>query len=270
MAQFIAAIHSTDATPRSIALVETEASASGATYTIRDVQVLGDDPFDAINTMLASSPQYVANTVVVTTGGQRAADALHTHGPSAAAVTLRNDGTSADRDALDTSVQVLVDTFEMLYRAGAVSAPSPTDAASGAIHALYRGADLDNAAPDGERDADGDLDDEGTPSRSPSRERIEQSGTSAELSTETIKRPIGAREASAAAVEMNERTGRTAADTGEAAPDLGENEAAALALALAIWYGETTADDLPLTDQADEVNGRRDRRNAARSRSNGS
>ncbi|OZC02932.1 hypothetical protein [Rubricoccus marinus] len=261
MAQFIAAVHATGATPHALALVETGMSASGATYTVRTVRSLGDSPFDEIESLLASERQYVGNTVVVTTGGQKAADALHAHGPSAAAVTLRADS-SADRDAHDTTTQVLVDTFEMLYRAGAVTLPTPTDAASGALRALYQGADLDNAAPDGERDESGDLD--ASDASGPSAVEVEQSGSSAALSTETVKRPLDAREASAAAVAMDVRTGRIAAETNEDAPDLGEHEAPALALALAVWYGETTADDLPETDQADEINQKRANRNAAR------
>ena len=262
MAQFIAAVHADGDTPRAVALVETDVAASGVTYTVREVRTLGDDPFDAIGSMLASEPQYVGNTVAVTTGGQKAADALHARGPSAAAVSLRDGESSADRDALDVSRQVLVDTFEMLFRQGAVTVPTPGETASGAVQALYQGADLDNAAPEGERNDEGDLD--GDSPGGPDADRIAQSGNAAALSTETVKRPVDAREATAAAVAMEERVGRVAADTGESAPDLGEHGDAALALALAVWYGETTADDLPLTDQADEVNSRRDRRNAAR------
>lgn len=261
MPKFIAAIHATGETPHAVALVETGVSESGATYTVRTVRALGDKPLDAIETMLASEEQYVGNTVVVTTGGQRAADALHAQGPSAAAVTLRK-GSSADRDAHDTTTQVLVDTFEMLYRGGAVMMPTPTETASGALRALYQGADLDNAAPEGDRNEDGDIDADSA--SGPSAVEIEQSGSSAALSTETVKRPVGAREASAAAAAMDTRIGRIAAETNEAAPDLGEHEAPALALALAVWYGETTADELPQTDQADEVNQKRAKRNANR------
>jgi hypothetical protein len=231
MAQFIAAVHADGETPRSVALIETDVAASGVTYTVREVRTLDDDPFTAIESLLASESQYVGNTVVVTTGGQAAADALHARGPSAAAVTLQEGESSADRDALDVSPQVLVDTFEMLFRQGAVSAPSSSATVSGAIQALYQGADLDNAAPEGDRNDDGDLD--ASPERGPDADRIAQSGNAAALSTETVKRPVGAREASAAGVAMEKRAGRIAAHTGETAPDLGQNKDAALALALA-------------------------------------
>ena len=259
MAQFIAAVHSSDASPRAMALVETSDTPQGAHYTVREVREIGE--WDALNSFLASEPQYVGQTSVVTTGGQNAADALHAHGPSAAAVTLRA-GNSADRDALDVSVQVLVDTFEMLFRAGSIDVPITSEAASDAARALYHGADVDNAAPEGDRDTEGDLE---ASTDSPEPDVIEQSGSAAATSTEVIKSPITVREATVAAVEAAERAGRIAADTGAEAPSLGDHEATALALALAVWYGEATADDLPLTDQADEVNSKRARRNAARS-----
>ena len=261
MAQFIAAVHATDATPRALALLEAQTGASGLSYVVRDVRTLDGDPVAAINSFLASEPQYVGQTTLVTTGGQAAADALHAAGPSAAAVTLVSDSTRPDQDALDVSAQVLVDTFEMLFRAGAVEAPAPTDAVANAIHTLYQGADLDNAAPEGDRNADGDLDD----ADGPGAVRVEQSGSASPTLTQTIKAPIGAREASAAAVDAGERLGRVAAHTGEPV-SLGEHESVALALALGVWYGEITADDLPMTDQADEVLDKRDRRNAARNR----
>ena len=259
MAQFIAAVHASNASPRALALVETSVTPQGARYTVREVREIGE--WDALNDLLASESQYVGQTSVVTTGGQKAADALHAHGPSANAVTLRA-GKSADRDALDVSAQVLVDTFEMLFREGAVDVPSASETAANATRALYQGADLDNAAPDGERDESGDLDEGG---QSPAAVEIRQSGNAASTSTETIQAPINVREATVAAVEAAERAGRIAADTGADAPDLGEHAASAIALALAVWFGEATADDLPLTDQADEVNSKRDRRNAARS-----
>lgn len=257
MAQFIAAVHA-DSAPLALALVETAVSPSGQTYTLRDIRSLGDNPIDEISRVLASEPQYVGSTRVVTTGGQRVADALHAKGPSAVAVTLVSEEQSPDQDAFDVSAQVLVDTFEMLFRAGAVSVPTDSEVASSAVHALYRGADLENAALDGDRDDDGEP-------NGPDPDRIAQSGSEASVSTMTVKSPINAREASVAAVEATERVGRIAAHTGEGAPDLGDHEGVALALALAVWYGETSADELPMTDQADEILDKRDRRNAARS-----
>ena len=56
---------------------------------------------------------------------------------------------------------------------------------------------------------------------------------------------------------------RIAADTG-ATVDLGDHEDVALALALAVWYGEASRDSLPQTDQADEANTKRTNRHNGR------
>ena len=158
-------------------------------------------------------------------------------------------------DASSVSLQVLVDTFEMLYRAGAVDVPGALDAASGAVDALYSGADLDNAAPGGDRDDAGDLL-PGAPGTSDAGQTptvIEQSGNEAADSTEVVEAPISPAEASAAAVAAQTMSARVAAETGEAAPDLGAHADTATALALAIWYGETRRDGILDTDQADVV-----------------
>ena len=284
MARFLCAVHAPNAAPRAYALVEVMAGTppAGPSYVVRDLRSVavpegaeGDDPFQPVLRAVASEPQYAAQTTFVVTGGQRAADALHEHGPSAAAVTLLADN-GADVDAADVSLQVLVDTFERLYRDGAVTVPGSLDAASDAVDALYREADLEAAAPDSDRDADGDLDTGSTtlagttvPGDGPSPTVVEQSGSAAPVSTEVVEAPVTADEASAAAVDARESVARVAAATGAPAPDLGDAEDVAVALALACWYGETTRDTLPQTDKADEALAARsrqqDRRNPQRS-----
>ena len=287
MARFLCAVHAPTAAPRAYALVELmsdgdEAQTAGPSYVVRDLRSVavpegaeGDDPFQPILQAIASEPQYAAQTTFVVTGGQRAADALHEHGPSAAAVTLL--GTSGpDTDAADVSLQVLVDTFERLYRDGAVTVPGSLDAASAAVDALYREADLEAAAAGSDRDAEGDLDTGSTtlagttvPGDGPSPTVVEQSGSAANTSTERIESPLTTDEATAMAVDAEVRQSRVAAATGAPAPDLGEAEDVAVALALACWYGETTRDNLPQTDKADEALAARsrqqDRRNPQRS-----
>ena len=282
MARFLCALHaSSDAVPTAYALVELmsdgdEPSTDGPSYVVRDLRRLtGDDPTKEVLQTVASEPQYAAQTTFVTTGGQRAADALHEHGPSAAAVTLvGKDG--PDTDAADVSLQVLVDTFERLYRDGAVTVPGSLDAASEAVDALYREADLEAAAPDSDRDASGDIDAgasttlAGTevPGSGPKPTVVEQSGSAANTSTERVESPITADEATAMAVDAERRQSRVAARTGAPAPDLGDARDVAVALALACWYGETTRDNLPQTDKADEAlaarQKRQDRRNPQR------
>lgn len=271
MARFLCALHAPDATPRAFALVEQLPGTDGPVYAVRDLRMLhGDDPARTIFDAVASEPQYAAQTTFVTTGGQRAADALHEHGPSAVAVTLTGDA-SGDADAMDVSAQVLVDTFQRLYRASAVDTPGSLDAVSQAVDALHRAADLDAAAPGSDRDDSGDLDTETGTLGSASYEGdgpkprvVEQSGSEKNVSTEIIEAPITPDEATAAATDARERVARIASSSGGPAPDLGEHEATAIALALACWYGEASRDDLPATDKADEAIANRVNRPARR------
>ncbi len=282
MARFLCAVHAPKAAPRAFALVEVEDRPDAPVYTVRDLRSIdvpegaeGGEPFRDVFDAVNSEPQYAAQTTFVTTGGQRAADAIHEHGPSAVAVTLL-DKDGPDTDAHDVSLQVLVDTFERLYRDGAVTVPGSLDAASAAVDALYREADLEAAAPGSDRDANGDLDTGSTtlagttvPGDGPNPTVVEQSGSEASDSTEVIEAPVTAAEASAAAVDARQQVARIAASTGAPAPDLGDAEATATALALACWFGETSRDTLPETDKADEAlaarSKRQDKRNAQRS-----
>ena len=281
MARFLCAVHAPKAAPRAYALVEVEPGDGGPVYTVRDLRSIdvpegaeGGEPFRDVFDAVNAEPQYAAQTTFVTTGGQRAADAIHEHGPSAVAVTLLGDD-GPDTDAHDVPVQVLVDTFERLYRDGAVTVPGSLDAASAAVDALYREADLEAAAPDSDRDDAGDLDTGSTtlagttvPGDGPSPTVVEQSGSAAPVSTEVVEDPVTADEASAAAVDARQSVARVAARTGAEAPDLGDAEGTAIALALACWFGETSRDGLPQTDKADEALAARsrqqDRRNPQR------
>ena len=272
MARFLCAVHAPDATPRAFALVEALPGADGdegPTYAVRDCRTLsGDDPTGALLDAVAAEPQYAGQTTFVMTGGQAAVDALHERGPSAVAVTLVGDGASADADALDVPLQVLVDTFERLYRDGAVSVPGTLDAASAAVDAIYSAADLEAGAAGSDRDAAGDIDGGSTQTLAgttvagdgPDAVVVEQSGGEANVSTEVVESPVTLDEASAAAVDAYDRRARVAAATGGPAPDLGEHADTATALALALWYNETSRDDLPATDKADEALAARSRR----------
>ena len=263
MARFLCAVHAPDATPRAYALVEQLPGGNGPAYAVRDLRTLdGDDPTQTVLDALAAEPQYAAQTVFVMTGGQKAVDALHERGPSAVAVTLIGDD-SADADALDAPLQVLVDTFEWVFRDGDVEIPGSLDEGAGrAVAALHAQADLEAAAPGSDRDAEGDLD--GGTSETMAGTRVagsgpdavvvEQSGNEEQVSTETVRAPVTMAEASAAAVDtLGLRAGRVAASTGRSDLDLGDYADAATALALAVWYGETARDELPATDKLDEA-----------------
>lgn len=243
MAHFIAAVYNRDRRPAAFALVEQTPGPGAPVYHVRRLHELGEDGLAHVLNDLADHAEYAGQTVVVTTGGQRAADAIHDAGPSAVPVTLTGDGTPGTTDAIPVTPQVLVDTFERLYRENAVEAPGGLDEASSAIAALYRGADLDAAAP--ERDLPDEQDEDAAPAV------IEQSGGAAGLSTGVIREDENA-EMLTGALDRPRR-GRLASATGAPAPDLGEHEDVAMALALACWFGEYAADELPVTDQADEV-----------------
>lgn len=262
MARFICALHAPNSIPRAYALLEVMTNGLDPVYAVRDLRtVAGDDATNSVLQAVLSEPQYAGRTRFVSTGGQKAVDALHEHGPSAAAVTLIGEN-SANMDAQDVSLQVLVDTFERLYRAGAVQVPGAVDAASAAIDAMYSAADLEAAAPDSDRDASGNLDGDVSETLSGARVMgggpraiaIEQSGSARALSTEVIENPITMADATAAAVDSRVRHARTASFTGAAAPDLGNAADTAIALALGCWFGETSRDELPQTDKADEAN----------------
>ena len=264
MARFICGVFSPDATPRALSIVEVLDDGPEPTYALRELRrIEGDDPLQGVLDVLKSEKQYAAQTTVVMSGGQASVDALHERGPSGVAVTIG----SGDDDAHDVPAQVLVDTFERLYRAGAVEAPGSSDLASEAIDAMYAEADLEAAAPDSDRDDSGDIDGgtsetlsgQEVPGSGPSPTVVEQSGGEAEVSTEVIDAPVNTDEASAAFTDAREPVARIASQTGDAV-DLGDREDVALAFALACWYGEASRDDLPNTDKADEAIANRVRR----------
>lgn len=265
MPRFVCAVHTEGGPPAAFALVEQlPGDAAGPTYRVERLHTLAPDAgFGPVTDALAAEPQYAAQTTVVVTGGQRAADALRKVGPSAVAVTLIGDR-SGDADALSASEGALVDTFEGLFRAGAVDVPGTLDEGSNAVAALYRAADLDAAAPDGDYDAEGDVADERAVGilgiEGDDQALADGTGPAddrppADAATARAGGPINGRESTemGTADLDRDRRGRIAAQTGAAPPELGEHRAVALALALACWYGEWSRDDLPTTDKADEA-----------------
>ncbi|MDX1418587.1 MAG: hypothetical protein R3181_01355 [Rubricoccaceae bacterium] len=255
MASFIAAVHTRDGQPTALALVE-QFPGTPARYAVRRLHPLdGDDARQHVLNDLSDDREVVGHVTLVVTGGQAAADRFHDAGPSAIPVTLTGPGTPADADAISVPPQVLVDTFERVFRDGDVEIPGAFEHASRAVDALYTAADLDAAAPDRDDDEptteamSGDVYAE----RADTATTVEQSGSEANVSTGIVgdTRTSRAVEMLARGIERTPR-GRIAAATG-AEVDLGEHEDVALALALATWYGEYAADELPVTDQADEI-----------------
>ncbi len=258
MSKFLCAVHTEGATLRAAVLVEqTDAPA----YVVRTIHA--SPTAQDVADLLASEPQYVAATTVIASGGQPGADVLHAVGLTASPVTL--DGSGSPATALQTTLGVLVGTFERVYRDGDVHIPGEVDGASDAVAALYTSADLDAAAAGSDRDADGDLDaGAGTPiggadaQAGPNRAIVEQSGNAAGLSTRVVDDRSG-RHAAGVIGARDTDEGRVAAEPGTA-PDLGDRSGVATALALAVWFGEATRDALPRTGQATQ---------AAKARANG-
>ena len=261
MASFIAAVHTRKGQPLAFALVEQLAGPRGAgprgtRYAVRRLHRLGDDGLQHVLGDLTEGRETVAQTTLVVTGGQAAADRFHDAGPSAVPVTLLGPDATAGTDTLSVWTQALVDTFERVYRDGDVEVPGSLDAGSEAVDALYRASDLEAVAPDAELDDNGGATEAMSGDVYPGVQKaveIEQSGAEENVSTGVIgrQRNSEATEMLAAGLERPRR-GRIAGSSGAAA-DLGPAEDVAFALALAVWYGEYAADALPVTDQADEV-----------------
>lgn len=244
MPRFLCAVHATTGTSAAAALVE---QTDGPAYVVRSLH--NDASLEDIRDLLASEPQYVAATTVIASGGQRGADALHAVGLSASPVSLTAGGNPTE--SLQTSLGVLVGTFERVYRDGDVTVPGDVDGASAAVAALYTHADLDAAAADSDRGPSGDLDETNLPAKDgPNEAIIEQSGNAASLSTTVV---AGDRPRSGVLTADDGAPSRIAATTTDAAPELGAHADVATALALAVWFGEATRGQMPLTDQADEV-----------------
>lgn len=258
---FLLALHCDGATPRALAVVERHADgADEPTYTVHDLRRLdGDDPTTDALAVLAA-PEHVARTLVVATGGQPAADALRARGPSAVAVTLLDGRAAAGADVHTATAGELANTFARVYRAGGVAVAGGVDDAADAVRALDAAADPEASAEDRDetRDADGTVDEGTTTTLSgdtvagdgPAPAVVRQSGGQKAVSTERVDARTDPRDLTAAAVTATDRAGRVSGASPADAPDLDD---AALALGLAVWYAETTRDELPTTDKADEA-----------------
>lgn len=220
MSSFLCGVHVDGGTPVAFALFETLSGGSSPRYALRMLREI--DGADALGKALASEPQYAGHVAVATTGGAKSVEALHAVASSTAyTVAPRFTG----KEETVTSQQ-LADTFERLFREGAVETPTSSELASAAFEALHRASDLDAAAGDSDREPDGDLE-AGLPG---SR-------------TATLDGAVydGARATSARMADVSravERTGR----------EVLIGHAAGAAVGIALWHAESTrgvADTLP-------------------------
>ncbi len=271
MASFICAVSTDGSAPAAFALVEQTPAADGGrpAYTVRLLDRFGDDPVEELSDALAGQQQYAGHVTVVTTGGQPVADLFHDGGLSAVAVETRR-GSNRDADTTPVSEQVLVDTFEAAYRHSAVEMPGSLDLGSAALAALYGAMGDDAGASEAsdrmaalaEAEATGE-EVSPVPADGPKPAVVEQSGSEANVSTAVLGGDESDRTAPNVPLTAPEGNSlaQNPADRFESV-DLGEDRDVALALALAVWYGEHSADALPTTDQADETARARQIRNA--------
>jgi hypothetical protein len=258
MPVFICAVSTDGKRPAAYALVEQlkTAGSSRTRYAVRALDRFSDrDPVQQLGDLLATDRQHAGSTILVTTGGQRIADLFHDGGLSAVAVET-GGGPSRDGDTISVAEQTLVDTFAGANRRGDVELPGSIDRASEAVAALYA-AMSDDAGADDEEDFE-EFEEDAAP------DTIELSGSASSMSTAQIGSDRGEREMGILATGevQPERKGHVedrASSFGSA--DLGAARDTAVALALAVWYGEYSADQLPTTDQADETTRARQVRN---------
>lgn len=271
MPHFICSI-STDASgdPAAYALTERVSRDDRPSYHVRTLAHFADtDPVAVIQDLLADEEQYAGRVTIVAMGGQPAADRFAEAGLSAVPVVV---GERADGDALRVTEQTLVDTFQAVYRHRTVEMPNEREEVSAVLSALYNAmsddAGADEASPEMEalaREETTGVETETVPEDGPKPDVPELSGSSAALSTAKIGGDAGDRTATVdqAATAPARRHGLE--DDSNAGPvELGEHRDLALALALSCWYGEYDADEVPMTDQADET--ARDARVRARRR----
>lgn len=261
MPHFICSI-STDVsgTPTAYALTEKapgrgEASPS---YHVRALRRLnGADPVEEIQEALADEKHYAGRVTVVAMGGQRVADRFADAGLSAVPVTVGDRGGDG---ALRTTEQTLVDTFEAVYRHRTVEMPNEREEVSAVLSALYNAMSDDAGAEETSAEMEDLAREETTgeaaeplPEDGPKPDVPTLSGSSASLSTAKVGGAPGDRTATVEQA-VTATPARGLEDTRNAGPAaLGEHRDLALALALSCWYGEYGADDVPLTDQADET-----------------
>lgn len=281
MPHFICSISTDDSeTPAAYALTEQAPARDGGrpSYHVRELGRFGDaDPVEAIQDLLADEEQYAGNVTVVAMGGQAAADRFAGAGLSAVPVVVDERG---DENTLRTTEQTLVDTFAAVYRHSTVEMPNALSHASDVLAALYSAmsddAGANEASPEMEALAREETTGEPTepiPEDGPNPAVVAQSGGSTALSTARIGGDESDRDATVDEAATAPDRSRGLVDDRNAGPiELGEMRDLALAVALGCWYGEHSADEPPLTDQADETardaRVRERRRRAAREKQN--
>jgi hypothetical protein len=260
MSVFICAVSTEGRNPTAFSLLEQTPGPAGGrpTYTVRDIGRFGDnDPFSHLRDLLAGGEEMAGQTVIVASGGRPVMERFRDEGISTVPVEL-GGGASRDGDTLAVTEQTLVDTFQLVYRQSIVDSPGGLDHVSEAIHALY-GAMSDDAGADDASESYADVDLASGAGEPDERQGgdvsptvVEQTGTAESASTARV----GGRQEDRDMLAAGEPDVETPAGrvdqraASEDSVDLGDQRDVALALALAVWYGEYSATEVPTTNQA--------------------
>jgi hypothetical protein len=298
MSHFICAVHTESGVPTAYSIVEQvldRKSGSRPHYEVRALaRFESEEPIAELQDALAADEQLTGQIVIVTDGGRPAAEGLARSGMTSVPVEIMQENSSfRAQGTIRVAAQNLVDTFETAFRNRRVVLPDGIENADAAVRALYLAASDEAGAEDAspELEALSMEEEDGESAEVPSEvttmsgdtfhaseREIRGSadvptltGSSDGLSATEIREdrendPRGRRSTANAlplAPGAESRGQTTTSNPGTGSVELGENEDVALCLALACWYGEYSADELPVTDQAtrtprqQQVRGRR-------------
>jgi hypothetical protein len=278
MPGYICAISTRGREPAAYALVEQarEHEARRPMYTIHDIGRFGEgSAIEQLQDLLAGDPVIPGRTVLVVQGGHRVAGGFHDAGMTAVPVETQPPG-SRDGDTISVSEQTAIDTFEGMYRRTEVAVRGENELAARAIRALYLVMSDDAGADDIPDHLAAEIPDEvgpPPPEDDAKPDVIALSGRETSISTAIVADQEHPHDMLPLAVDEAEPRRRGLVDEGPNTTlevDMGDDHDIAMALALAVWYGEYSADEVPVTDQAATSRRardvRRNRRQAARGR----
>jgi hypothetical protein len=252
MSTFLCAISTHKRIPVAFALLEQFPGVGDEkpSYSLRAIARLAeDDPLGDLRDRLAREEQMAGHTIVLAEGGRKVANALHEVGLSSVPVEVGSGGASRDGDTVVVTEQALADTFALVFRQSGFESLADSELASEAVRALYVAMSEDGGAEDGPDEYDELLD--GEADDAPAAATIAQTGTAEAVSTARVGGEASSRDVRPMAEGEVGSSGRDVAPAGNPQPvDLGESRDVAVALALAVWFGERSADELPVTDQA--------------------
>lgn len=278
MPAFICAVSTSKRAPRAFALLEQlpPRDDERPSYALKALRRFEEgDVAQQLQDMLAENEDLAGHTTVVVQGGQPVARKLHKAGLTAVPVETRPP-VSRDGDTVAVAEQTVVDTFEAVFRRSLITFPDDDDLVERAVRSLYVSMSDDAGAEDAPDHLSAEMEEElGTmpPEDDAAADLVNQSGGENSISMGIVADdrrdrdvlPMSRGEVGPVQSGLIDERLITAHQV-----DMGEDHDAAMALGLAVWYGEYSADEVPVTDQATMPrrvrDGKRNRREAARAR----